>query len=113
MLRKGQFLQVIKDVVMRLQYKGRQQKLESAAQDAFYVVLSLIQKAKAPKLKRQPSTVQYARSVVHKEDSNRKTTCFEHFHQIPNLLDLQEHSNFLTSKTSSSKKRQTTDKEDY
>jgi hypothetical protein len=63
MLRKGQFLQVIKDVIMRLQYKGRQQKVESAPQDALYVVLSLIQKTKPPKLPRQPSTVQYAWSV--------------------------------------------------
>jgi len=42
--------------------------------------------------------------------SKRKTTCFGRFHQIPNLSDLQEHRYSSASKTSSSKKRQTTDK---
>ena len=36
-------------------------------------------------------------SLCTKRIGNRKTTCFERFHQIPNLLDLQEHRDLLTS----------------
>ena len=43
---------------------------------------------------------------------NRKTTCFEHFHHIQVMLELQGNRDSSATKTSASKKRKTTDTED-
>ena len=61
------------------------QKLERTPQDTLYVVLSLIQKTKPPKLQRQSSTVQYAWSV-----------CVQSGYAIGNLLALNVFIRYLT-----------------
>ena len=51
-------------------------------------------------------------SLCTKRIGNRKTTCFECFHQIQDLSDLQGNRDASATKTSSWKKRKTTDTED-
>ena len=51
-------------------------------------------------------------SLCTKRIRNRKTTCFECFHQIQDLSELQGHKEVSATKTSASKKRKTTDTED-
>jgi hypothetical protein len=48
-------------------------------------------------------------SLCTKRIANRKTTCFERFHQIQDLSDLQGNKSPPSAKTSASKKRKTAD----
>ena len=88
-------------------------KVRKCPPRCMYVVQCQIQKTKHQKYHRRQSIVQFCLvSLCIKMIGNRKITCFECFHQIQDLSDLHRNNDFSATKTSSPKKRKTTDSDD-